>query len=562
MRVAALLLTACAVSGLVVSSSNGVLDTTLVFGVCRLALPDGKWMTTRCYNGTVPGPHLRFSAGDTVRIRVVNALDAAGNTFNTKMNEFRYPNTTNLHTHGLHISPVSPSDEVRMAIEPGQSFQYVYHIPDDHAPGLHWYHPHFHGSSAAQVFGGGYGLLEVLHPEEGFPRTLPTAVLVAQYIPFDNRDQEGLSGTNIANISLTSGDRLLAQDLKAGRLPTKDVWLVGGVSMPTYTIDACASTRLRVVHASAGSELKMRLVHSDAERCPPCELSLLARDGEQLGLFPRPLKGPAYAPPGGRVDLLARCPVACNGYRLVTEMDGIGAGNPGEARVPHATPLAYFNVRTTKSCPPAVVPLSVKKQYTNRYTPDLLGEEVPEANKVQLSVIDGTGCRYKSVSPALGVIDDWFRMDSSVDTRHVMKLHQTYEISVNQTMLHPYHQHIQPFQIVRGTTYVAEGNYAVGDYCDSVMMGDLTMRFKPTRYTGVQMFHCHILSHEDQGCMAQFEIVDDAAKSGVPTHSMVHGFTHSSKTTALTVILTSAAVAALLCVYRVCVMDKPVYKVL
>lgn len=45
-------------------------------------------------------------------------------------------------------------DNVFVTVEPGRSFRYDYRLPEDHPPGVHWYHPHHHGMVADQVFGG------------------------------------------------------------------------------------------------------------------------------------------------------------------------------------------------------------------------------------------------------------------------------------------------------------------------------------------------------------------------------------------------------------------------
>ena len=37
--------------------------------------------------------------------------------------------TTNLHVHGLHVSPQGNSDNVLVAIEPGTTFEYEYQLP-------------------------------------------------------------------------------------------------------------------------------------------------------------------------------------------------------------------------------------------------------------------------------------------------------------------------------------------------------------------------------------------------------------------------------------------------
>jgi hypothetical protein len=65
------------------------------------------------------------------------------------VNSMRYPNHTNVHTHGLHIDPAV--DNVMLHAAPGETLVYAYTIPDNHMAGTHWYHSHQHGSSALQV---------------------------------------------------------------------------------------------------------------------------------------------------------------------------------------------------------------------------------------------------------------------------------------------------------------------------------------------------------------------------------------------------------------------------
>jgi FtsP/CotA-like multicopper oxidase with cupredoxin domain len=48
---------------------------------------------------------------------------------------------TNLHFHGLSVSPDAPQDDVlTMLAKPGQVLHYSVRIPGDHPPGLFWYH--------------------------------------------------------------------------------------------------------------------------------------------------------------------------------------------------------------------------------------------------------------------------------------------------------------------------------------------------------------------------------------------------------------------------------------
>lgn len=115
-------------------SSDGLLATRLV------AQPDQDAMPGRMnYDDLVPGPTLHLQRGDTLRLDLENGLGGA---------------ITNLHTHGLHVSPSGNSDNVFLHVEPGESLQYEFVIPDNHPSGLYWYHPHHHGNSMQQVAGG------------------------------------------------------------------------------------------------------------------------------------------------------------------------------------------------------------------------------------------------------------------------------------------------------------------------------------------------------------------------------------------------------------------------
>src|SRR5262249_25333925 len=101
----------------------------------------------------------------------------------SSMNCFHGSNTTNLHLHGLHVSPRMPQDWISLELQPsgatapkGMShgagsvpvvfvqgqFQYDVDPLDDHqSEGTHWYHPHKHGSTSEQVGDGMAGALIV-----------------------------------------------------------------------------------------------------------------------------------------------------------------------------------------------------------------------------------------------------------------------------------------------------------------------------------------------------------------------------------------------------------------
>lgn len=108
-----------------VASSRGVLKTTIdVDQYFFEEVNTGTKLWTRAYNPPTvsgntlhPGPVLRFRRGDTVTVTLNNNLGPE-TVIATDMNSYHYANTTNLHTHGLHISAESPQDNVMITILP------------------------------------------------------------------------------------------------------------------------------------------------------------------------------------------------------------------------------------------------------------------------------------------------------------------------------------------------------------------------------------------------------------------------------------------------------------
>ena len=186
-------------------SVNGELNATLVFGDITLNYLDSGLMAhgeevdrfrTLGFNGKTPGPTLRVRAGDTVRIRLENVLPPElVSTATVPINFYREFDVVNLHTHGLHISPRKPGDEVvKTRVNAGKDHEYVYHIPKDHMGGTHWYHAHWHGSVSIHVNFGAAGMIivedavnqlpdELLEVRQGGP--LEDYIVAAYHVDFD-----------------------------------------------------------------------------------------------------------------------------------------------------------------------------------------------------------------------------------------------------------------------------------------------------------------------------------------------------------------------------------------
>ncbi|CAM9732064.1 unnamed protein product, partial [Sphacelaria rigidula] len=156
------------------SNGGGELRTTLnVVAAVARAGPLAPTLNVRAYEGSVPGPTLRVMAGDKLVVNLVNSLEmpegkpagrgGAGERFWEGRVE-AWPNVTNLHVHGLHVSPEGVADNIYRRAGPSDALEYVYDLPQDHYPGTFYYHPHYDGSSSVQTLGGMSGVIVVEDP--------------------------------------------------------------------------------------------------------------------------------------------------------------------------------------------------------------------------------------------------------------------------------------------------------------------------------------------------------------------------------------------------------------
>jgi FtsP/CotA-like multicopper oxidase with cupredoxin domain len=79
------------------------LDCTLHFSVANYHGPNAQFLT-RGYNGEIPGPTIRASAGDTLLVNLINTLEDVANAGD--MNSYRLDSlfTANLQVMLLHIA--------------------------------------------------------------------------------------------------------------------------------------------------------------------------------------------------------------------------------------------------------------------------------------------------------------------------------------------------------------------------------------------------------------------------------------------------------------------------
>src|SRR5712671_2351539 len=139
----------------VIRSEHGILKALITAAPGRIQLGEFA-IPGLLYNGSYNPPVLRCRLGDTLQITFKNALP---------------DQPSNLHFHGMHVSPQGNGDNVFIHVHPGQQFDYAVQVPATgrQGPGFFWYHPHAHGVVDKQILGGMSGGLVVDGSEQLFP---------------------------------------------------------------------------------------------------------------------------------------------------------------------------------------------------------------------------------------------------------------------------------------------------------------------------------------------------------------------------------------------------------
>ena len=159
-----------------------VKDFSLRVGRLRWELAPGEVINAYAYNGQVPGPELRVQEGDSVRVRVTNALTEP----------------TTIHWHGVDV-PVTMDGAPGLSqqpIEPGGTFIYEFVAKP---AGTRWYHAHV--NELAQQGGGLAGAL-IIEPRDTASGRQREYVVVAQQ--WAGPSSEHASGQSPAT-GMTSG---------------------------------------------------------------------------------------------------------------------------------------------------------------------------------------------------------------------------------------------------------------------------------------------------------------------------------------------------------------------
>jgi len=426
-------------------SRDGLLETTLEARTSEVVV-GGRRVSSMVFERSFPGPTLRLRPGDTLKVKLINGLDQI----------------TNLHTHGFHVSPSGNSDNVLLHIQPGETFDYEFRIPREHNAGFNWYHPHFHGLTTEQVFGGMAGGVII----EGDFDELP-----------------GIAGLRARTLVLqaTQHDRQgRLVEPSATRAQDRFARLVNGQVRPTIDIRPGETQRWRMVNATPNVFYRLHLEGHT--------LHEIANDGNSLAA--PSARDKILLSPGERTEVLVQA-LAPGRHALRTlTFDGGFSLQPDMVL---ATMVSDGEAQRPQPLPEKLLPFDDLRRYT-----------VDQRRVVNFQILPLD--RFAPVVPMATFMVDNKEFDMTrVD--QVMRLGSTEEWVIRNAsnIWHPFHIHINDFQVthVNGRPYEARG---LKDTFPVAPFGEFTFRSRFLDYTGKFVFHCHILQHEDGGMMQVVEV--------------------------------------------------------
>jgi len=415
------------------------------------------------------GPTVRIKPGTQLRVYFENEL----------------PEQSIVHWHGLHV-PDHADGHPRLAVGSGETYVYNFQVMD--RAGTYWYHPHPHGRTGPQVYYGLAGLF-LIHDDEEASLDLPSGdkdlPIVIQDRVFDH-----------ANQLIYNSSGMMSQVL--GMLG--DEILVNGLPDTKIAVDRGAY-RLRLMNGSNSRIYK--LAWEDGT-----PLTVIGTDG---GLLETPVvRSYVTLAPAQRIDVWV----------------DFGSWEPG-------TNLQMVNLPSMAPGSGIEFPIfTASIQDTERqdvYLPDTLTRhEVLDAAQA----VNANSPRRFSLQMGMGM--RWTINGRQFDMKDVARDEQVRlgDIEVwefiNQgstgmgmgmmSQPHPMHVHGLQFKILERQVDPAEaGGYdSLKDgFVDEgwhdtvlVMPGErvrILMQFKD--FTGLYLYHCHNLEHEDMGMMRNYQVI-------------------------------------------------------
>jgi FtsP/CotA-like multicopper oxidase with cupredoxin domain len=420
------------------SKVPGVYEVDCTVGQTALQLVNGPKTQMFTYNGKYPGPTIRCKEGTKVIFHVHNKI----------------PLPTNVHFHGMVIPPEQDGAPQNL-VPTGASHTYSW-VARAGFPMNTWYHAHPHGITHVEVERGLEGFTQILAAKD----PLPAAYGNSQIVLFDARFD--------ANNQLppdTEFDRI------NGR--TGNLNFVNGQLLPKLTLKPGEIRRLTILNGSPARFYDVAL--------PGLKVLYVGTDG---GLFEKPVPfDHQLISNGERIQVLIQAPPVPNQtFQLVALPFDRGLKPVQTATIPLMT------IKT--SAAPVVTPPPVPA--TLRHV-----EPIPESGlKRNISMgFNGFGdVKHFEIDKQRF---DPLRIDNVANRNQV----ETWNlVGQNGKWWHPMHLHSTQFQVLE----IDGKREPFPAWKDTVALpgsGKVKFVVRYSDFPGLFFFHCHILSHEDDGMM-------------------------------------------------------------
>jgi len=445
-------------------------DTSLVI----TAVSDANGHDAFAYNGDTLAPVIRVKPGDKLQIQYVNALPAKPSGL------CEVPpcmNMSNLHFHGLHVSPRFPQDDVlTMMAMPGETLNYTLSIPLDQPPGLYWYHPHPHGESFRQVLDGMSGAIVV----EGIDRYVPEVLrLRERLLVIRERDIEH--------------DNNAAQLLKHMSVPSSPCGASTEAADRIFTVN---DTIRPSIDIAPGERQFWRILNASADRYLDVQvdgqpLEVIALDGMPLAYHepnrPKRWLNHFLLAPAGRIEAIVTGPPNGTVAALRTRCVDTGPdGDPNpEMVLADIVSGATIPVSSQSKTPGPPVHKIAHVDGLEKSSPDFVATFTEDKNGFYIN-----GRKFEAQSEPMlrvkvGVYQHW-RIVNATKEFHPFHIHQVHFLFYLQNGVR-----------VADPLWLDTVNVPVGGSVD------LIMDFTDPIIRGMSLFHCHLLNHEDKGMMAK-----------------------------------------------------------
>ena len=434
-----------------VRAENGVAKLTLHAKTATVAIGDTT-VRTAVYDAAYIPPTIRVARGERIELTLVNDMDE----------------NTNIHYHGMQISPRDYGDSVWTMVPPGHEYTYSLDIPLYHEPGLYWHHAHAHQTSERLVMSGLAGAIIVEGVLEGWPeleranlreRTMALRAIQRSW----NGDLTwGIQVSGFPAIRTVNGQSDPAIDIRPGET---QLWRIANQASDQYFNIELGGAPFYVV-ACDGNPVPEMFSATRFLLAPASRVEILvtgATVGETAFTSRQIRTGPAG-----------------DGYaaaRLATLVCA-GDANP--------TPLALPIKRTQD---PSSTPVDMRSLTVDN-TRGIVFDETDNDFRVNNHVF--VGSRIDTRVP-FGTTERW-KITNATGELHVFHIHQTdFQVVAVNGVEQPFTRHLDTASVP-----------AFGSI-------EVIIPFTNPCVIGKFVYHCHILCHEDGGMMASIEVFDPAA---------------------------------------------------